>query len=685
MQPTIDLFEWTLQRLFDWPTLRPEQAERGIIGIPRVLNFYHDYPLWHTLLTELGFSVVLSAASSRQMYLKAAQTILSESACYPAKLVNAHILDLLQRGVENVFFPTFEYTNDERLNCSLLSNWPLTLKLNARLRPPKLIAPYIANPAELAAQCQAALADFGVSAGEVTSALEAARQVQADFYRQVREEGAEAVAALRQSGGRGVVVAGRPYHLDPEINHGLPDVLRSFGLSVLTPESIIGLGSAEPGLYVENHWQYPALVYRAAQIAAEQPELEFLQTYSFGCGHDALTCDQARKIVESAGGLYTSLKIDEMSDLAATRIRMRSMLAALDKQRRPASLPPRPIWPECYDPTHYDRVVVANVYLPESEALAASFANAEVACTDGEDAILTGLARINNDACYCAIYLVGQILDYLSAGMPGLQGQGQEESQGQPRQGQEEEQLPQRLLVVLPLYCVKCRALDLRAIMQEAVGPGVDVAYAHEVMRFMDAESAAQFASSLVKADVARHRTNADCANQLGVVGNGPIVFNETINHGLLCEIAAEGCQPICPNYTDYLLYHGVPGSVAAALEQERANHPEVFRSLEDYRAASEDFGVGADYQNGCGWLYAGQVLDLSAKKVHNIIYAHSFGCLPAHTIGRGIINKLRNQEATNLVSIEFDPGSSRVNQSNRIRLLASIVKSQPERMEEQQ
>jgi predicted CoA-substrate-specific enzyme activase len=333
----IDLYDHTAKRLFALEDLSATGSPRGRIGILRALNTWDDYPLWHAFFASLGFTVILSDLSSRGTYLRGADTILSESACYPIKISNGHLLDLVDKGLETIFVPHVERGFAGKPNCSVLAKNPLVLSLNiepvysgrVRLLTPHLS--YVDREGTLAELEKAFAGPFDLTRAELTTALDAGFAAYEAFWTSIQEAGRTAVEDIRASGGHGVVLAGRPYHLDPEIHHGLPEQLKSFGLSILTVESVAHLATHAPELYVDDRWEYPSRVYRAAAFVASEPCLDFIEMYSFGCGLDAVTCDQARELLEAKGRLFTSLKVDEMSDLAATRIRMRSMLAALGR------------------------------------------------------------------------------------------------------------------------------------------------------------------------------------------------------------------------------------------------------------------------------------------------------------------------------------------------------------------
>ncbi len=334
----IDLFSYTYESLFAFDSLDDSQAWRGTIGVLRALRSYDDYPLWHTFLSCLGYRVVLSDPSGRNTYLRGAETIYSESSCYPAKISNGHLLNLIDKGLNTVFAPYTEYGFSGKLSCPVLAKNPLVLSLNIEavysgavtmVSPHLNLSDSVSMTKELHEAFTRVASD--ISQDEIMAALEKGLAAYHAFWANIQRVGEAAVQGIFADGGHGIVLAGRPYHLDSEMHHGLPEQLKSFGVSVLTVESVAHLGHL-PHLYVDDCWDYPSKLYAAASFVANCDCLDLLEMYSFGCGLDAVTCDQAQNILKQQDRIFTSLKIDEMSDLAASRIRMRSMLAALKRQ-----------------------------------------------------------------------------------------------------------------------------------------------------------------------------------------------------------------------------------------------------------------------------------------------------------------------------------------------------------------
>lgn len=348
-----NLFEFKTQRLFSYVPLPRDKAERGTLGIPRVLNMYENYPFWFTFFTELGFRVEISEPSTKKTYEAGIESMPSESVCYPAKLAHGHIMDLLDRKLDFIWMPCSKWERKEdegarnHFNCPIVMSYSEALRLNidelqeseiAFLNPflpydqkehlkKRLYVELIENNNELMSRYRKA-----PTQQEIDAAVDAAWEEDLSFKNDMRVKGEETLAWMENNGTHGIVLAGRPYHVDPEINHAIPELLTSFGLAVLTEDSIAHLGVLERPIRLFDQWMYHTRLFAAAKVATERKDLDLIQLNSFGCGLDALTTDQVQEILEESGKVYTVLKIDEVSNLGAARIRVRSLLAALKDQ-----------------------------------------------------------------------------------------------------------------------------------------------------------------------------------------------------------------------------------------------------------------------------------------------------------------------------------------------------------------
>ena len=314
------------------------ENRRGRIGIPMALNTYENLPFWHAFFTKLGFEVVLSPESSRELYACGQHTIPSDTVCYPAKLTHGPVEKLLDMGVDAIFYPCMPYNFDEgagdnHYNCPVVAYYPELLTANVeRLKETRFLTPYFGlhRPKDFAKRAAAYFGkEFSIPAGEVKAAAAAAYDAYHAYLADVRQKGQELIAWAREQGRRIIVLSGRPYHIDPEINHGIDGMIASFGLVVVTEDAVAHLAEHKP-VHVLNQWTYHSRLYNAARYVTTQPDMQLVQLVSFGCGIDAITTDEVRSILEEGGKLYTQLKIDEINNLGAVKIRIRSLLAAMD-------------------------------------------------------------------------------------------------------------------------------------------------------------------------------------------------------------------------------------------------------------------------------------------------------------------------------------------------------------------
>ena len=434
----VNMVAYKRARLFDYPPLAAEEAPRGVIGIPRVLNMYENYPYWATFFKALGFRVELSPASDRALYELGMDSIPSESECYPAKLSHGHVCYLIDRGIRTVFYPCVFYERQEiktaqnHYNCPIVVSYAENLKNNVEAitrGDVRLVRPFMAFTSEKTAADRLVTIcreEWNIPEREVRRAAAAAWQEQLRAKADIRAEGARALAEMERQGSDGIVLAGRPYHIDPEINHGIPELIASYGFTVLTEDSLPLNETPERPLRVVDQWVYHARLYAAAEFVSRRDDLELVQLNSFGCGLDAVTTDQVSEILEGSNKLYTVLKIDEVNNLGAVRIRIRSLIAAMRMRReRQIHAEPRP---SVYHRAEYTRemqeagyTILAPQMLPiHFRILEPVFRKhgyrLEILTNDNRKAIDVGLKYVNNDACFPSITVVGQIMEAVTSG-----------------------------------------------------------------------------------------------------------------------------------------------------------------------------------------------------------------------------------------------------------------------------
>ena len=433
-----NMFDYKRTRLFDYPPIPEEKATRGTIGIPRVLNMYENYPFWATFFKELGFHLILSPLSDRKMYERGMDSIPSESECYPAKLAHGHIEWLISKGVKSIFHPSVFYEKQEtadagnHFNCPIVVSYPENLKNNVEaLEENKInyIRPFIAFTSEKTAAdrlVRLAKKEWNIPEKEVRRAVKLAWAEQSRAKEDIRKEGARLLAKMESEGKSGIVLVGRPYHIDPEINHGIPELIASYGLSVFTEDSLPVDFSPTRPLRVVDQWVYHSRLYTAAEFVSKRTDLELIQLNSFGCGLDAVTTDQVSEILEKANKLYTVLKIDEVNNLGAVRIRIRSLISAIN-MRRENKIFPKNVSQE-YKRTEFTKrmrdegyTLIAPQMSPiHFDVLEPVFKkhgyNVVILQNDNRAAIDTGLKYVNNDACFPSITVVGQIMSAVLSG-----------------------------------------------------------------------------------------------------------------------------------------------------------------------------------------------------------------------------------------------------------------------------
>ncbi|MBR7158573.1 MAG: 2-hydroxyacyl-CoA dehydratase [Alphaproteobacteria bacterium] len=431
---TFNMFTYKYNRLFNYYTpLSLEDAKRGEIGIPRVLNMYEDYPFWFTLLTSLGFRVVLSDASSRSMYNSGLETITSQTVCFPAKMVHGHIINLIKKGLKTIFYPCVPFEDkefaeaDAQFNCPVVASYPEVIRLNMdalKENRVRFLEPFlpIHNLKKLQKRFLEEFKDFRITPKEIRQALKKAAKERDVFRKEIRDLGANIVAEIQYNNGKGIVLAGRPYHLDPTINHGIPDMIAAEGIPVLTEDSVAHLGRVFPfPLRVVDQWVYHSRLYRAANFVAHHDNFEFVQLNSFGCGIDAITTEQVEEILSASAKTYTLLKIDEGSNLGAVKIRIRSLLATMkDNYTLIPMTMPKPFKKFTKDMKN-DYTILCPQMSPVHfrlihDALAPIGYNIEVLPDFHKSMVDEGLRYVHNDACYPAIIVVGQLIAALKSG-----------------------------------------------------------------------------------------------------------------------------------------------------------------------------------------------------------------------------------------------------------------------------
>ncbi len=436
-----NFYDYKYNRLFHYKPLSKEKAYRGCIGIPRVLNIYENYPFWYRFFTDLGFRVELSARSSKEIFQKGMESIPSESVCYPAKLVHGHIQDLIDRGIKSIFYPSIPYEikesggADNHFNCPIVTSYPENIKLNVpslENDQVRFFNPFLPlfDKKKMVKITQKILKDFDIDARDIERAIDCGYGELEIYKNDLRIKAEEMIENARIQNRKVIILSGRPYHVDPEINHGIPQMIANYGLSVISEDAITHLVELERPLRVVDQWAYHTRLYHAAQYVATHADTELVQLNSFGCGLDAVTIDQVEDILKRVGKSHTVLKIDEINNLGAARIRIRSLLAVMQEREKSqessssnVSYPLKPLlervpFTKKMKSTH---TILAPQMSPIhfrlfEEAFREEGYQLVILPTVSENAIQEGLQCVHNDACYPSIITIGQIMAALKSG-----------------------------------------------------------------------------------------------------------------------------------------------------------------------------------------------------------------------------------------------------------------------------
>ncbi|MCI8308520.1 MAG: 2-hydroxyacyl-CoA dehydratase [Lachnospiraceae bacterium] len=609
-----NLYDYKNKRIFGYESLPEKEAKRGVVGIPRVLNMYENYPFWHTFFTKLGYRVVISPASTRKIYELGIESIPSESECYPAKLAHGHITWLIRQGVKYIFYPCIPYERLEEkdatnhYNCPIVTSYGENIKNNVEeLRDSSITYqnPFMSFTDRhilLDRLIEFFTAENGIPKEEITRACDAAWDEMENVHKDIGKKGEEVIAYLKENNRKGIVLAGRPYHIDSEINHGIPDLITSYGVAVLTEDSIAHLGNVDRPTIVMDQWMYHSRLYKAASYVSTSEELELIQLNSFGCGLDAVTTDQVNDILTASNKICTVLKIDEVNNLGAARIRIRSLLSAIKDREKKNVKPIRAnaahnrvlftedmkdnytiLMPQM-SPIHFDLLREAlrscgyNVVLPPSD----------------KDAVDIGLKYVNNDACYPSVIVVGQFMKALLSGKYDLDrtaliitqtGGGCRASNyiGFIRRALQKsgmEQIPVISLsagieknpgfkLSLPLAIKAMQALvygDLfmkmvyRTRPYETVPGSVNALHKKwldKCMHDVKTGSMRQFRKNIKQMihEFDTIQLNDVKKPRVGIVGEILVKFHPLANNDLVSLIEAEGAEAVCPDLIDFLLY----------------------------------------------------------------------------------------------------------------------------------
>lgn len=660
-----NMVEFKRRCIFGYEPLAESAAARGTIGIPRVLNLYENYPFWATFFKQLHFRVILSPFSSRKIYELGMESIPSESECYPAKLAHGHVQWLINQGIKTIFHPCVFYEHQETLgaqnhfNCPIVVSYPENIKNNVEAvtnGAVRYIRPFMAFTDEKTVadrMVKLCREEWNIPAPEVHAAVKAAWAEQQRVKADIRTEGKRLLNQMKHNGECGIVLAGRPYHIDPEINHGIPELIASYGLTVFTEDSLpIDFEPSRP-LRVVDQWVYHSRLYNAAEFVCQYDKLEMIQLNSFGCGLDAVTTDQVSEILEASGKLYTLLKIDEVANLGAVRIRIRSLLSATDR-------------------------------------LAIVMTQTGGCCRASN--YVSFIRRALDKAGYSHIPVIS------------LNANGMEKNEGFSLSAG---------LVTDAAKTIVYGDLFMRCLYRvrpyEVIPGSADAL--HKKWQDICIDSLINSKTQYTYKEVCRGIVNAFDSfpidetirkPRVGIVGEILVKYMPLANNHLVELLEREGAEVVVPDLLDFFNYC-VFGSqykaeylgtkkssvivskaairLIAALRKpatDALNESKRFEApLSVYRIAEMTkpfLSLGNLY--GEGWFLAGEMIELITHGTPNVVCIQPFACLPNHVVGKGVIKALKKAyPQSNIAAVDYDPGASEVNQLNRIKLMLSTAK----------
>lgn len=749
-----NLYEYKYNRIFNYEPLELNKAKRGIIGIPRVLNMYENYPLWFTLFTNLGFRVEISEKSSKKLYEKGLTSIVSETACYPAKMTHGHVEDLIEKGIKNIFYPCIlhesrEFKNaTDTFNCPVVTSYAEVIKNNMdslEENNVNFMNPFlpIANKSKLKKRLKDALSIFNISQREINYAVDKAWDEQENFKKDIREKGVETLKYIKDHNIQGILLGGRPYHVDPEINHGMPKLINSLGFAVFTEDSVAHLGEIDGKLNVVDQWAYHSRLYRASNFIIDHDDINLVQLTSFGCGLDSITTDAVAEILECGSKIYTNIKIDEGSNLGAARIRLRSLKAAIEERKNKnieTSITKKDT-KKFINPGKNKTIIVPQFSPIHFNILESAFRACGydlVVLNNGDNAIDEGLKYVNNDICYPAIVVIGQVIEALKSGRYDLENTSilLAQSEGQCRFTNYTSVLEKALKEAgyedLPVLSLSLAGVDktnsLEGMNLDLVKKSiVGVIYGdllsrvlHRVRPYEKIKGSADelykkwtricresfeqplkknfksIISSIIKEFEELPRIDV-YKPKVGLVGELLVKFNPIANNSIVNMLEKEGVEVVHNDLLSLFLssaknqifnYKHLDGKYISKLKGEitikliekyqkvyidALKKSRIFYVTEkiDEMAHNASKIISLGNQSGEGWKLPGEIMELENWGVNNVVCMQPFGCLPSHAVARGTIKALKKlNNKLNIVTIEYDPGSSEVNQNNRIKLM---------------
>ena len=761
-----NLIKYKYERIFGYTPLDEEDAKRGTIGIPRVLNMYEDYPFWFTFFTKLGFRVVVSEKTTRKTYEKGMESMPSESVCYPAKLAHGHIMSLLEQGIKTIFYPCMMFSRkedekaDNKYNCPIVISYSEVLKNNIEeLRNPDItfLNPFLPFGKKELVERILELDEFKKYYFTKKELLDAATAAENEYQKckeDIRKKGNETLEYIEKNNLKGIVLAGRPYHVDPEVNHGIDTLITSLGLCVLTEDSISNKANVKRPIRVVDQWMFHSRLYAAADFVGHHDNLELIQLNSFGCGVDAVTTDQVEEILASYEKMYTLIKIDEVNNLGAVRIRIRSLLASMNKRLEKKQENPNLGNYDIYKvPFTKEMKKDYTILMPQmapihfellEEAVRAEGYNVKLLRECSEHTVETGLKYVNNDACYPSIITTGQFLEALESGEYDVD----------------------KTAIIMSQTGGGCRATNyiafIRKALKDAGYPNVPVIsfnvagleknpgfkltislmerllkcvvygdilqkmlYKNRAYEVNKGETQALFdkwmekcKKLVVKSTNKEYKQSIyDIVNdfekieldttvtkpRVGIVGEILIKYHPFGNNFVANVLEREGAEVVLPDFMGFVKFMAthkitvnsllktsklksdisklaikliglIEKDFKIALESSKKNYLPLCDIWHLESQVKDILSIGN--QTGEGWFLTAEMVEYIENGIPNIVCVQPFACLPNHVVGKGVIKSIRNKyPEANISPVDYDPGASEANQTNRIKLLMTVAK----------
>ncbi len=765
-----NLIKYKENRIFGfYKPLEESEATRGTIGIPRVLNMYEDYPFWFTFFTKLGFRVIISEKSTRKTYERGIESMPSESVCYPAKLSHGHVISLINSGIKTIFYPCIPYSRkefkeaDNKYNCPIVISYSEVIKNNVeQIKDIKFINPFLPFDQKNLVNKILELdefAEYNFTKKELTEAAKAAEEEYQKCKQDIRDEAARALKYMEENNLKGIVIAGRPYHIDSEINHGIDTLITGLGLCVLTEDSIAKDVPVKRPLRVVDQWVFHSRLYAAADFVGRHDNLELVQLNSFGCGVDAVTTDQVEEILSSYNKMYTLIKIDEVNNLGAVRIRIRSLLASINKrlEKKKQNCESCETSKGNYEiykvPFTKEMKKDYTILIPQmapihfellETAVGSCGYNVKLLDTCTPKTVETGLKYVNNDACYPSILTTGQMIEALQSGKYDVNKTALIMSQtgggcratnyiGFIRKALKDAGFPNvpvisfnvvgmeknpGFKITIPLMEKLLKSIIYGDLLQKLLlknrayekTKGETQKLYDEWMKkckeLVKNSNSKSFKNSIYEIVSDFEKIELDTSikkPKVGIVGEILIKYHPFGNNYVINVLEKEGAEVVMPDFMGFIKFiatHKITFNTLLNTDKTKAKIFKLALKLidifeKDLKIALKNSSknyleptsiwhleekvkdiLSIGNQTGEGWFLTAEMVEYIENGIPNIVCVQPFACLPNHVVGKGVIKTIREKYPNaNISPVDYDPGASEANQTNRLKLLMTVAK----------